>query len=138
MKKSILAAVAALALVSGAAQSQTSTPAAAAAPAKMAATASTDPVVVMRAEQRAARTAFNDATRPLRAERAAAVKAAEDKAMAEARAAGKDPLVARRNANRQATEATRSDFEAKMKVHTETRRSALAAATAKRDAAMKR
>jgi hypothetical protein len=104
----------------------------------MAATASTDPVVVMRAEQRAARTAFNNATRSLRAERATAVKAAEDKAMAEARAAGKDPLVARRNANRQATEATRSDFEAKMKAHTETRRTALAAATAKRDAAMKR
>jgi hypothetical protein len=136
MKKAILATVAAFALVSGAVQSQTAAPATAA-PAKAAAV-STDPIVVMRAEQRAARAAFNDATRPIRAERAATVRAAEEKAVAAATKAGTDPLVARRNANRQAMEATRPGFDAKMKTHIDTRRAALNAAQAKHDAALKR
>jgi hypothetical protein len=138
MKNSIVAAAVLLALMGGVAHAQTaaSAPAAKTAPAK-ATVASTDPIVVMRAEQRAARSEFTAATRPIRAERAATIKAAEDKAMADAKAAGQDPLVARRNANRAATEATRADFEAKMKGPTATRDAALAAATAKRNAAGK-
>jgi hypothetical protein len=139
MKNSIVAAAVLLALMGGVVHAQTAAPAATpatAAPAKATA-ASTDPIVVMRAEQRAARDAFTEATRPIRAERASTVKSAEDKAMADAKAAGKDPLVARRNANRAATAATRADFEAKMKGPTETRDAALAAATAKRNAASK-
>ena len=55
--------------------------------------------------------------------------------MADAKAAGKDPLVARRNANRAAMAATAADFDAKMKGPTATRDGALAAATAKGNAA---
>jgi hypothetical protein len=139
MKNSILAAALLLALMGGAARAQTAAPAATPAQATpvKANAASSDPIVVMRAEQRAARNAFTEATRPIRAERAATVKAAEEKAVAEAKAAGKDPLVARRNANRAAMAATRADFEAKMKGPTATRDAALAAATAKRNAASK-
>jgi TRAP-type C4-dicarboxylate transport system substrate-binding protein len=91
--------------------------------------------VVLRNEQRAARNAFNEAAKPIRAERAATVKAAVDKAVAEAKASGKDPVVAGRVANRQAMQATKPDFDAKMKAITDTRRDAMAAAKAKRAAA---
>ena len=164
MKNSVVAAAVLLALMGGVAHAQTAAPAAApaatpaksatpakaapakaapakAAPAKAApakaTAASTDPVVVMRAEQRAARTAFTDATRPIRAERAATVKAAEDKAMADAKTAGKDPPLARRSTNRATMAATRVDFEARTKGPATTRDTALAAATAKRNAASK-
>ena len=77
MKNSIFAALLLLALMGGAAQAQTASPAAtpAATPAKTApakaapakaSVASTDPMVVMRAEQRTARNAFTEATRPIR------------------------------------------------------------------------
>ena len=134
MKNLIIASALSLALMGGLVHAQTSpaTPA----PAKAAATASSDPIVVMRNEQRAARNAFNEAAKPIRAERAATVKAAVDKAVAEAKAGGKDPVVAGRVARRQAMEATKPDFDAKMKAITETRRDAMAAAKAKRDAAM--
>lgn len=137
MKNSIAAVAVLVSLLGGAAQAQVTAAAAmpaATAPAK-AATASTDPIVVMRAEQRAARTEFNNTVRPLRAERAATIKAAQDKAGAEAKAAGKDPLVARRNAKAEATAATKADFDAKMKAATEARSAAMAAAAAKRAAA---
>lgn len=133
MKNLIVASALSLALMGGLVHAQTSP--AVPAPAKAAATASSDPVVVLRNEQRAARNAFNEAARTIRAERAATVKAAVDKAVAEARASGKDPVVAGRVANRQAMQATKPDFDAKMKAITETRREAMAAAKAKRAAA---
>lgn len=133
MKNFIVASAFSLALMGGLAHAQTSP--AAPAPAKAAAKGSSDPVVVMRNEQRAARNAFDAAAKPIRAERAATVKAAVDKAEAEARASGKDPLVARRVANKQAMEATKPGFDAKMKPIIETRRDAMAAAAAKRAAA---
>lgn len=139
MKKSLSAVAVILSLLGGVAQAQITAAAAmppVTTPAK-AGTASTDPIVVMRAEQRAARTEFNNTTRPLRAERAAAIKAAQDKAGAEAKAAGKDPLVARRNARAEATAATKAEFDAKMKAASETRSAAMAAAAAKRAAAAK-
>jgi hypothetical protein len=71
-----------------------------------------------------------------RAERAATMKAAENKATADAKAAGTDPLVARRNANRAALAAMCADFNAKMTEATAKRDAALAA-TAKRNAAGK-
>jgi hypothetical protein len=133
MKNLIVASALSFALIGGVVHAQTSP--AAPAPAKAAASASTDPVVVLRNEQRAARNAFNEAAKPIRAERAATVKAAVDKAEAEARASGKDPVVAGRVARRQAMQATKPDFDAKMKAITETRREAMAAAKAKRAAA---
>ena len=51
----------------------------------------------------------------------------KNKAVAEARASGKDPVIAGRVANRQAMQATKPDFDAKMKAITETRREAMAA-----------
>ena len=134
MKNLIVASALSFALMGGLVHAQTSP--ATLAPAKAAATASSDPIVVMRNEQRAARNAFNEAAKPIRAERAATVKAAVDKAVAEAKASGKDPVVAGRVARRQAMQATKPDFDAKMKAITETRRDAMAAAKAKRDAAM--
>lgn len=133
MKNLIVASALSLALLGGLVHAQT--PPAAPAPAKAAATASSDPIVVLRNEQRAARNAFNEAARTIRAERAATVKAAVDKAQAEARASGKDPVVAGRVANRQAMQATKPDYDAKMKAITQTRRDAMAAAKAKRAAA---
>jgi hypothetical protein len=132
MKNLIVASALSLALMGGPVHAQTSAPAPAAAGAK----ASSDPIVVMRNEQRAARNAFNEAARPIRAERAATVQSAVDKAVAEAKASGKDPVVAGRVARRQATEATKPDFDAKMKPIIEARNEAMAAAKARRDAAM--
>ncbi|HAY27216.1 MAG TPA: hypothetical protein DIT03_15815, partial [Candidatus Accumulibacter sp.] len=111
MKNLIVASALSLALMGGLAHAQTSP----AAPAAAAAKTSSDPVVVMRNEQRAARNAFNEAAKPIRAERAATVQAAVDKAVAGAKASGKDPVVAGRVARRQAMEATKADFDAKMK-----------------------
>lgn len=137
MKKSILAAAMFLSLLGGAAQAQINASAAMPPPVTKTAkpAASTDPIVVMRAEQRAARTEFNNTVRPIRAERSATVKAAGDKAAAEAKAAGKDPMVARRDARAAANAATKADFDAKIKAATDTRTAALAAAAAKRAAA---
>ncbi len=133
MKNMIVASALSLALMGGLVHAQTSpaTPA----PAKAAAMASSDPIVVMRTEQRAARNAFNEAARTIRAERAATVKVAVDKAVAEAKASGKDPIIARRVANRQAMQATKPDFDARMKAITDTRNEAMAAAKAKSVAA---
>ena len=133
MKNLIVASALSFALMGGLVHAQTSP--AAPAPAPAATTTSNDPVVVLRKEQRAARNAFNEAAKPIRAERAATVKAAVDKAQAEARASGKDPVIAGRVANRQAMQATKPDFDAKMKAITETRREAMAAAKARRAAA---
>jgi hypothetical protein len=131
MKNLIVASALSFALIGGPVHAQTSP----AAPAPAAATASSDPIVVLRTEQRAARNTFNEAAKTIRAERAATVKAAVDKAQAEAKASGKDPVVAGRVANRQAMQATKPDFDAKMKAITDTRRDAMAAAKAKRAAA---
>ncbi|MFZ4535759.1 hypothetical protein [Propionivibrio sp.] len=133
MKNLIVASALSFALMGGLVHAQTSP--AAPAPAQAAAPVSSDPIVVLRTEQRAARNAFNEAAKTIRAERAATVKAAVDKAVAEANASGKDPLIARRVANRQALQATKPDFDAKMKAITDTRRDAMAAAKAKRAAA---
>ncbi len=133
MKNMIVASALSLALMGGLVHAQTSpaTPA----PAKAAAMASSDPIVVMRTEQRAARNAFNESAKTIRAERAATVKVAVDKAVAEAKASGKDPIIARRVANRQAMQATKPDFDARMKAITDTRNEAMAAAKAKSVAA---
>jgi len=133
MKNLIVASALSLALIGGLVHAQTSPAAPAATGAKA---GSSDPVVVMRNEQRAARNEFNAAAKPIRAERAATVQADVDKAVAAAKASGKDPVVAGRVARRQAMEATKPDFDAKMKVITDRRNEAMAAAKAKRDAAL--
>jgi len=100
------------------------------------ATASTDPIVQMREQQRAANATFNQKRAALRAERNAQIATAADAAAKEATAKGTDPLVARRNATTKARSATQADFNAKMKVITQERNEARAAA-AKTGAAKK-
>jgi hypothetical protein len=92
------------------------------------ATASTDPIVQMREQQRAANATFNQKRAALRAERNAQIATAADAAAKEATAKGTDPLVARRNATTKARSATRADFDGKMKVITQERNEARAAA----------
>jgi hypothetical protein len=92
------------------------------------ATASTDPIVQMREQQRAANATFSQKRSALRAERDAQVAAAADAAGKEATAKGRDPLVARRDATTKARSATKADFDAKMKVITQERNAARAAA----------
>jgi hypothetical protein len=92
------------------------------------ATASTDPIVQMREQQRAANATFSQKRSALRAERDAQVAAAADAAGKEATAKGRDPLVARRDATAKARSATKADFDAKMKVITQERDAARAAA----------
>jgi hypothetical protein len=94
------------------------------------ATASTDPIVQMREQQRAANATFSQKRAALRAERDAQVAAAADAAGKEATAKGQDPLVARRDATTRARSATKADFDAKMKVITQERDAARAAARA--------
>ena len=92
------------------------------------ATASTDPIVQMREQQRAANATFSQKRSALRAERDAQVAAAADAAGKEATAKGRDPLVARRDATAKARSATKADFDAKMKVITQERDAARAVA----------
>lgn len=114
MNKSSLIVVALLAALSGTAHAQATVP--------------TDPIVQMREKQRAANASFSEKRSALRAERDATVKAAADAAGKEATAKGSDPLVARRNASTKARSATKADFDAKMKVITQERNAARAAA----------
>jgi hypothetical protein len=100
------------------------------------ATASTDPIVQMREQQRAANATFNQKRAALRAERNAQIATAADAAAKEATANGRDPAVARRDATAKARSATQADFNAKMKVITQERNEARAAA-AKTGAAKK-
>ena len=99
------------------------------------ATASTDPIVQMREQQRAANATFNQKRAALRSERNAQIATAADAAGKEATAKGQDPLVARRNATTKARNATQADFDAKMKVITQERNDARAAAAKTRAAA---
>jgi hypothetical protein len=99
------------------------------------ATASTDPIVQMREQQRAANATFNQKRAALRAERNAQIATAAGAAAKEATANGRDPAVARRDATAKARSATQADFNAKMKVITQERNDARAAAAKTRAAA---
>jgi hypothetical protein len=92
------------------------------------ATASNDPIVQMRAEQRAANKTYAEKKHSARADRDAKIKAAVDSAVADAKAQGKDPLVAKRDATAKAKAATRADYEATMKTLKQEHDAAMAAA----------
>jgi hypothetical protein len=97
--------------------------------------AATDPIVQQREELRVANATFNQKRAALRTERNAQITAAGDAAAKEATAKGRDPLVARRDATAKARAATKADFDAKMKVITQERNDARAAAAKTRAAA---
>lgn len=114
----ILAAVsvALLALLAGSAQAQ--------APATVPATKSGDPIVQSRMKTRDANATFNEAVAEARRQRDAKINAAGEAAVKEAKASGRDPLVARRDARSKARRESQADFDA-----------AVAAARKERDAA---
>jgi hypothetical protein len=101
MNRSTMIVAALLVALGGAAQAQTP--------------ASNDPIVQMRAEETAANKVYSDKKKALDAPRDAKVKAAGDKAAADASAKGQDPLVARRDAEAGVKSATKKDYDAKLK-----------------------
>jgi hypothetical protein len=103
------------------AQSQTAAPAA----------VSNDPVVQLRADQRAANSAYGAALLNNYSERGKKVQAAVDSAVKEAVEKGKDPLVAKRDADAKARKATQADYDAAIKKAGDERKAALAAADKK-------
>lgn len=104
MTKQTVLSIALLAALGGAAHAQTAA----------ASTQSTDPVVQMRMEKRDANTAYREATRTASQQRTAKINAAVDKAVADAKATGKDPMIARREARAQARKATQAEYDAAM------------------------
>jgi hypothetical protein len=97
--------------------------------------ASTDPIVEARAEERAARKTYNEKVAAAKKARDGKVNAAVDQAMAEAKAQGKDPLVAKRDAKKKATEAAKPDYDAAVKAAKQERDTAVAAARKQASAA---
>lgn len=95
------------------------------------ATASADPIVQMRAEIRAANKSYDAKVGPARKERMAKVAAAADAAEKQAKAQGKDPMVARRDAKAKAMATTKSDFDGIEKAAAAERAEARAAARKK-------
>ena len=112
MKRSALLVAAVLVALGGAVHAQ--------------APASNDPIVQRRAEERVVNQAYEEKKRALDAPRTARIKAAGDKAAAEASAKGQDPLVARRDAEAKVKEATKKDYDAKLKPLKKKRDSSLA------------
>jgi hypothetical protein len=105
-----------VALLAGLAQAQ--------APATAPATKSGDPIVQSRMQQRDANATYNATVAEARKQRDAKINAAGEAAVKDAKASGKDPLVARRDARSKARRESQADFDA-----------AVAAARKERDAA---
>lgn len=101
MKKSTLLLAALLVALGGAVHAQ--------------APASNDPVVQLRAEEKVVRDAYAEKKKALDTPRDAKIKTAGDKAAADASAKGKDPLVARRQAESKVKSATKKDYDLKVK-----------------------
>jgi hypothetical protein len=97
--------------------------------------ASTDPIVKARADERAARKVYNDKVAAAKKARDAKVKVAVDQAEADAKAQGKDPLVAKRDAKKKATEAAKPEYDAVVKAAKQERDAAVAAAKKQASAA---
>ena len=92
------------------------------------ATASNDPIVQMRAQQRAANDAYAKGLIAAYQDRQKKVGAAVESAVNDASAAGKDPLVAKRDAEAKANKATQAEYDAQLKKLSAERKAALAAA----------
>lgn len=101
MKKSTLLVAALLAALGGTVQAQKP--------------ATTDEIVQRRAEERVVTRAYSDKKSELDAPRRAKMKAAADKAAAEASAKGQDPLVARRDAEAKVKSATQAEYDTQLK-----------------------
>jgi hypothetical protein len=117
-RKFALTTIALLAALGGTAQAQTAA----------ASTQSTDPTVQMRMEKRDANSIYREASRNAQRARDAKVNAAVDKAVADAKAAGRDPQIARRDARAQARKETRPEYDAAMAAARKERDAARAAA----------
>ena len=118
-----------LAALSGLASAQA--PATKPAPAKAEAAAPTDPIVQQRLEEREARKIYNEKVAAARKDRDAKIKPAVDKAVQDSKAQGKDPLVAKRDAEKKAREATKAEYSATVKAAAQERDASIAAARKK-------
>jgi hypothetical protein len=87
-------------------------------------------VAAERAEEHAARRAYSASLMEARKARDVQVKEAEAQAVQRALAAGKDPVVAQREAYREARQATQAEFDAKVRAAAQVRDAAIAAARA--------
>lgn len=96
---------------------------------------SNDPIVQSRAAQRAANGAYASALLKAYGERGAKVNAAVEAAVKDADAKGKDPLVAKRNADAKARKDTQAEYDAALKKAAGERKAALAEADKKLKAA---
>ncbi len=99
------------------------------------ATASNDPIVQMRADQRAANLAYASGLIENYKARSAKVAVAVEAAVKEADAKGQDPLVAKRDADAKATKATQAEYDANLKKLKADHKAALDAAAKKGKAA---
>jgi hypothetical protein len=97
--------------------------------------ASGDPIVALRAEKRAANTAYSQAVIRAHNDRSAKIDAAVAGAVKDADAKGRDPLVAKRDAEARARKATEREYGASLKAAGDERKAALAAADKKLKAA---
>lgn len=76
--------------------------------------AANDAIVKMRAEEQAVRKTYSDQKKALDTPRDAQIKAAGDKAAADAKAKGSDVAVARRDAETKVKSSTKADYDAKL------------------------
>jgi hypothetical protein len=89
--------------------------------------ASNDPIVQMHTEERAADKVYKDKKAALDKPHKAKIKAAGDKAAADASAKGQEPGVARRNAEAKVKAETKADYDAQLKAIKKEHSDALAA-----------
>lgn len=90
--------------------------------------AAKDPFVQLREDQRAANAAYAAALINLYADRSQKVQAAVEAAVKDADAKGKDPLVAKRDAEAKTRKATQADYDAALKKAAAERKTAMAEA----------
>lgn len=90
--------------------------------------AAKDPFVQLREDQRAANAAYAAALINLYADRSQKVQAAVEAAVKDADAKGKDPLIAKRNAEAKTRKATQADYDAALKKAAAERKTAMAEA----------
>jgi hypothetical protein len=92
---------------------------------------SNDPVVQARMGQREANAAYASGLIKAHADRSAKVHAAVEAAVKEADEKGKDPLVAKRDADAKARKATQAEYDAQLKKLADARKAAMAEADKK-------
>lgn len=131
MKKIALITVLTLLTALGGVANAQAPAATAPAPAAAPAATSTDPIVQLRADERAAKAAYKQKVSAASKDRDAKVKTAVDSAVADAKAHGKDPLVAKRDAKKKAKQETKADYDAAVKAAKQERDTAIADARKK-------